>query len=389
MNYIDEVKINLFISTLKKCTKGSIKITDPSGEIVEINNNSDVTADIKINDWSIINNLIKNGDVGFASDYRDGKWSSTNLKDLFTFVIINDKTLSRLLFGQIITRFFSNIKYIFNKNTIKGSKKNIEAHYDLGNNFYKIWLDKSLTYSSALFTDENTSLFDAQMSKYKRINDILKTPRDNKLLEIGTGWGGFLSYAKKDFDSLDSITISKEQYSFSREAHKDNSNIRISYDDYRNINSTYNSIVSIEMFEAVGQEYWDTYFQKINSLLVKNGKAVIQTITIDDKLFDSYRNSTDAIRTFIFPGGMLPSPSISSKYANNNGFKIIDKFSFGESYSKTLDIWHDVFKSNIDNISKLNFDDKFIRIWEYYLTSCSSSFINERTNVYQFTLQKI
>ena len=389
MNYIDEVKINLFISTLKKCTKGSIKITDPSGEIVEINNNSDVTADIKINDWSIINNLVKNGDVGFASDYRDGKWSSTNLKDLFTFVIINDKTLSRLLFGQIITRFFSNIKYIFNKNTIKGSKKNIEAHYDLGNNFYKIWLDKSLTYSSALFTDENTSLFDAQMSKYKRINDILKTPRNNKLLEIGTGWGGFLSYAKKDFDSLDSITISKEQYSFSREVHKDNSNISISYDDYRNINSTYNSIVSIEMFEAVGQEYWDTYFQKINSLLVKNGKAVIQTITIDDKLFDSYRNSTDAIRTFIFPGGMLPSPSIFSKYANNNGFKIIDKFSFGESYSKTLDIWHDVFKSNIDNISKLNFDDKFIRIWEYYLTSCSSSFINERTNVYQFTLQKI
>ena len=389
MNYIDEVKINLFISTLKKCTKGSIKITDPSGEIVEINNNSDVTADIKINDWSIINNLVKNGDVGFASDYRDGKWSSTNLKDLFTFVIINDKTLSRLLFGQIITRFFSNIKYIFNKNTIKGSKKNIEAHYDLGNNFYKIWLDKSLTYSSALFTDENTSLFDAQMSKYKRINDILKTPRDNKLLEIGTGWGGFLSYAKKDFDSLDSITISKEQYSFSREVHKDNSNISISYDDYRNINSTYNSIVSIEMFEAVGQEYWDTYFQKINSLLVKNGKAVIQTITIDDKLFDAYRNSTDAIRTFIFPGGMLPSPSIFSKYANNNGFKIIDKFSFGESYSKTLDIWHDVFKSNIDNISKLNFDDKFIRIWEYYLTSCSSSFINERTNVYQFTLQKI
>ena len=389
MNYIDEVKINLFISTLKKCTKGSIKITDPSGEIVEINNNSDVTADIKINDWSIINNLVKNGDVGFASDYRDGKWSSTNLKDLFTFVIINDKTLSRLLFGQIITRFFSNIKYIFNKNTIKGSKKNIEAHYDLGNNFYKIWLDKSLTYSSALFTDENTSLFDAQMSKYKRINDILKTPRDNKLLEIGTGWGGFLSYAKKDFDSLDSITISKEQYSFSREVHKDNSNINIRYDDYRKINSTYNSIVSIEMFEAVGQEYWDTYFQKINSLLVKNGKAVIQTITIDDKLFDSYRNSTDAIRTFIFPGGMLPSPSIFSKYANNNGFKIIDKFSFGESYSKTLDIWHDVFKSNIDNISKLNFDDKFIRIWEYYLTSCSSSFINERTNVYQFTLQKI
>ena len=170
--------------------------------------------------------------------------------------------------------------------------------------------------------------------------------------------------------------------------HKNNSNVNIIYDDYRNITKKYNSIVSIEMFEAVGQEYWNTYFQKINNLLVKNGKAVVQTITIDDKLFDAYRNSTDAIRTFIFPGGMLPSPSIFIKYAKNNGFKVIDEFSFGDSYSKTLDIWNDTFKKNIKSIEKLNFDEKFIRIWEYYLTSCSSSFINERTNVFQFTLQK-
>ena len=142
------------------------------------------------------------------------------------------------------------------------------------------------------------------------------------------------------------------------------------------------------MFEAVGQEYWNTYFQKINNLLIKNGKAVVQTITIDDKLFDAYKNSTDAIRTFIFPGGMLPSPSIFIKYAKNNGFKVIDEFSFGDSYSKTLDIWNDAFKKNIKSIEKLNFDEKFIRIWEYYLTSCSSSFINKRTNVFQFTLQK-
>jgi cyclopropane-fatty-acyl-phospholipid synthase len=142
------------------------------------------------------------------------------------------------------------------------------------------------------------------------------------------------------------------------------------------------------MFEAVGQQYWNTYFQKINNLLTKNGKAVIQTITIDDKLFDAYKNSTDAIRTFIFPGGMLPSPNIFMKYAKNNGFKILDAFSFGDSYSKTLDFWNDSFKKNIKEIEKLNFDEKFIKIWEYYLTSCSSSFINQRTNVYQFTLQK-
>ena len=142
------------------------------------------------------------------------------------------------------------------------------------------------------------------------------------------------------------------------------------------------------MFEAVGQEYWNTYFQKINNLLARNGKAVIQTITIDDSLFNSYKNSTDAIRTFVFPGGMLPSQKIFSKYANNNGFKVLDKFSFGDSYTKTLDIWHRTFKSNLEDIKKLKFDEKFIRLWEYYLTSCSSSFANERTNVYQFTLQK-
>jgi len=347
-----------------------------------------VSADINIKNWSIISNMIKNGDVGFASDYRDGNWTSKNLKNLFTFVLINDETLNKLLFGQFITRFFSNIKYIFNKNTVKGSKKNIEAHYDLGNNFYKIWLDETLTYSSALFLDSQDSLYEAQINKYIRIKDILKTPSGNNLLEIGTGWGGFLTQSKNDFDKIDSITISKEQYKHSVNLHKDNSNINVIYEDYRNVAKSYNSIVSIEMFEAVGQEYWNTYFQKINNLLIKNGKAVIQTITIDDKLFNNYKSSTDAIRTFIFPGGMLPSPSIFMKYAKNNGFKILDAFSFGDSYSKTLDSWNDSFKKNIKEIENLNFDEKFIRIWEYYLTSCSSSFINERTNVYQFTLQK-
>ncbi len=388
MNYLDKIKIDLFISTLKKCRNGSIKIIDPSNKVIEVNNKSGVKADIKIKDWSIVKNMIKNGDVGFASDFRDGKWTTTNLKNLFTFVIINDKTLSKLLFGEFITRFFSNIKYIFNRNTIKGSKKNIESHYDLGNNFYKIWLDKSLTYSSALFLKNNSTLYEAQINKYKRISDILKTQSSNKLLEIGTGWGGFLNNSKNDFQQLDSITISKEQYSYSKNLHKNNSNINVIYDDYRKINSKYNSIVSIEMFEAVGQEYWNTYFQKINNLLARNGKAVIQTITIDDNLFDSYKNSTDAIRTFIFPGGMLPSQKIFSKYACNNGFKVLDKFAFGDSYAKTLDIWHETFKSNLEDVKKLKFDEKFIRLWEYYLTSCSSSFTNERTNVYQFTLQK-
>ena len=197
MKYLEKIKIDLFILTLKKCKKGSIKITTPDKKTIEVRNLSGVQADYKYKDWSIVSNMIKNGDVGFASDYRDGKWTTSNLKNLFTFVISNDQTLSKLLFGRFITRFFANIKYVLNKNTIKGSKKNIESHYDLGNNFYKIWLDKSLTYSSALFFNNETSLYDAQINKYKRISDILKTQSSNKLLEIGTGWGGFLNNSKK------------------------------------------------------------------------------------------------------------------------------------------------------------------------------------------------
>ena len=175
------------------------------------------------------------------------------------------------------------------------------------------------------------------------------------MLEIGTGWGGFLMQSKNDFNQLDSITISKEQFKYSNDLHKNNSNVNIIYDDYRNITKKYDSVVSIEMFEAVGQEYWNTYFQKVYNLLSKNGKAVIQTITIDDKLFNTYKNSTDAIRTFIFPGGMLPSPNIFMKCANKNGFKILDCFSFGDSYSKTLDLWNESFKNNIKEVEKIKF----------------------------------
>ena len=388
MKAANNLKIKIFISLLKNCKKGTLTITTPDNDVIEIKKTTDVFADIHIKNWKIVSNMMKNGDVGFASDYKNGNWSSSNLKNLFTFVIINDDHLKKLLFGESLVRFFSNLKYFFNKNTLSGSKKNIESHYDLGNDFYQIWLDKSLTYSSALFENDNQDLYTAQMNKYKRIRDILDTNNNKDLLEIGTGWGGFLNFSKNHYEKLDSITISKKQFDYSKNLHKSNKNVEIIYDDYRNINKKYESIVSIEMFEAVGYEYWNTFFEKINSLLVNKGKAVIQTITIDDKLFSSYKKGTDAIRTFIFPGGMLPSQEIFIKYAKNNGFKVIDKFSFGDSYSKTLDIWHKNFKSNIETITKLNFDEKFLRLWEYYLTSCSSGFINKRTNVYQFVLQK-
>ena len=388
MKAIDNLKVKIFLSLLKKCKKGNLTITTPDNEIIEIKKTQDVFADINIKNWEIVDNMMKYGDVGFASDYKKGNWSTSNLKDLFTFVLINDEDLKKLLFGESLVRFFSNLKYVFNKNTLSGSKKNIETHYDLGNDFYQIWLDKSLTYSSALFENNNQDLYSAQINKYSRINNILNSGNNRNLLEIGTGWGGFLNFAKNSYEKLDSITISKRQFEFAKNMHKDNGNIQIIYDDYRNVSKKYESIVSIEMFEAVGSEYWNTFFQKINSLLINKGKAVIQTITIDDKLFDSYKKGTDAIRTFIFPGGMLPSQEIFIKYAKNNGFKVVDKFSFGDSYSKTLDIWHKNFKSNIETISRLGFDEKFLRLWEYYLASCSSGFINNRTNVYQFVLQK-
>jgi cyclopropane-fatty-acyl-phospholipid synthase len=273
---------------------------------------------------------------------------------------------------------------LFTQNTLKGSRKNIHAHYDLGNDFYKLWLDQTMTYSSAIFHDQNDDLEKAQHSKYDRI--INRLGASGRVLEIGCGWGGFAERALQTRDyAIKGLTISNEQHAFATE--RLGQKAEIALEDYRLQTGRYDNIVSIEMFEAVGENYWPLYFNKLKSLLADNGKALVQTITIGEDYFDRYRQGGDAIRTFIFPGGMLPSPKRFEEESVKAGFKLTDAFAFGQDYARTLELWLERFEERLGEVRALGFDEKFIRMWRFYLTSCIASFKIGRTNVMQMELQ--
>ena len=329
--------------------------------------------------------LLSKGDTGLAEDYRDGLWQSDNLQNLVALAIDNDHAISPFLYGSALAQKIGNFSYKLRLNTLKGSRRNVSAHYDLGNDFYKLWLDPTMTYSSALFTKRQEDLVQAQHNKYDRIIDRLHKS-SGSILEVGCGWGGFAERAinKGDFD-IKGITLSDEQhdYASSRLQHK----AKIVLEDYRAQTGTFDNIVSIEMFEAVGEKYWKTYFEKISALLKKSGRAVIQTITIDDNLFDTYRTGNDFIRTFIFPGGMLPGPNRFALEAAKSGLRINDRFDFGQDYATTLEHWLKSFDSKKQEILALGYEESFIRMWRFYLAACIASFRTGRTDVMQVELQ--
>ena len=341
-------------------------------------------ADLVIYDVRALTKLIKNGDIGFAEGYRDKWCDSQDLVALFMFGLRNEEILGKYIYGGFLGRLIARVGYLFKLNTLKGSQKNIHAHYDLGNDFYQLWLDPSMTYSSALFQDISQDLTSAQHQKYDRIIDHLHP--SGKLLEIGCGWGGFAEKAirRGDYD-LKALTISQQQYDYSK--NRLQGNVEVAFEDYRIQKGKYDQIVSIEMFEAVGEKFWDTYFAKIKNLLAEKGKAIIQTITIDQKYFNQYRKSGDAIRTFIFPGGMLPSLERFIADSSKAKLAVADKFAFGESYALTMKHWLIEFEKNIEKIKALGFDEKFLRIWRFYLTFCIASFQSGRTNVMQISLE--
>ncbi|MDX1950096.1 MAG: cyclopropane-fatty-acyl-phospholipid synthase family protein [Rickettsiales bacterium] len=383
-----EITLNKLLKSLEEIKYGVLELTTPEGKKYIFEGKEEgPRADIKIHDLSIITNAVAKGDVGFAEDYRDGKWDSDNLSSLLYLIIKNDSVFDEYFYGNSIYKYIAKLYYFFNSNTLRGSKRNIHAHYDLGNEFYSLWLDETMTYSSAIFKNKNEDLSQAQNNKYDRILDIIGNKSCN-ILEIGCGWGGFAERAVREGDhKIKGITISNQQYNFAKERISNicqNSNIVI--EDYRKQNGKFDNIVSIEMFEAVGEKYWPIYFSKIASLLKDKGQAIIQTITIKDDLFEAYRKSGDMIRSFIFPGGMLPSQARFEHEANKAGLKISDKFDFGTHYALTLDKWLKNFDAQIRKIKMLGFDEKFIRIWRLYLSTCIASFSSERTNVMQVSL---
>ena len=378
---------------LSKIKYGELSVTFPSGSMQSFTGiNSAHKADLTINNYKFISKILKRKSVGFAESYMDGDFSSSNLTNLLLLAFRNENHFLVNLKSNIFFNIYSKFKHFLNENTKSQSKKNIQYHYDLGNNFYTKWLDRSMTYSSAYFEKENQNLFDAQLNKYRKIAESLNLNENSKVLEIGCGWGGFSSYAAKNFKSkIDAITISKEQYEYaSNKIQKEGlgEKVSIKFKDYRDIDTQYSNIASIEMFEAVGKKYWEKYFDIVSNSLINSGKAALQIITIDEKRSLNYQNQPDFIQQYIFPGGMLPTKKELLEINNKVGLDFKEIKSFGLSYAKTLSLWNTQFQSSWNDLVKLGFNDRFKRMWEFYLAYCETGFISQSTDVSHFLITK-
>lgn len=364
---------------------GQIEVTTPDGiKRCFGGHNAGPQATFKVRDWRVLPNLALSGDVGFAEDYRRGLWDSDDLQALLAFALSNGHAIEDYLHGNKLMQIGARIGYLFKRNSKTGSRKNIHAHYDLGNRFYRLWLDETMTYSAAIFKDDKETLAQAQHNKYNRILERFGR-NSGSILEIGCGWGGFAENAVSNGDfALKGITLSSEQYDFA--AQRLGNKAEIALEDYRDQKGLFDNIVSIEMFEAVGEQYWPIYFGKVQSLLQKGGRALIQTITIDETHFERYRKGSDMIRSFIFPGGMLPSPERFEASALRQGLRTTDRFFFGQDYATTLELWMKNFDAARAGVLNLGFDEEFIRIWRLYLAACIAGFRTGRINVMQADL---
>ena len=376
---------------LRDIEHGYLEITKYNGELLKFGNpNSPLKSVLKIKKPNFTFNLIKGGSVGFAESYMRDEFETDNLSNLIEITARNIKTIYKFS-GLLDFPMVNYVKNIFIKNTRGRSKDNISKHYDLGNEFFALWLDKTLTYSSAIFDERNKDLSNAQNNKYQKLIDLIKPNNGDKILEIGCGWGGFAEYLGKKYDvKLDCITISKKQFEYAKKRIHEcglNEKVNIEIKDYRDLKNKYNSIASIEMIEAVGQNYLESYFKTIKDNLSDDGRAAIQAITIDDNMFDRYKNKTDFIQKYIFPGGFLPSKNIINKYVSENGLAIKSYDSYADHYSDTLAIWRNEFNKKWDLIKKQGFDLTFKRMWEFYLSYCEAGFKSKNIDLIQFSLQ--
>jgi len=387
----NNVADKLVFKFLSKINYGYLEFTTFDGEALKFGNPNDkLQANIIIKKPNFNYNLIRGGSIGFAESYMRGEFETDNLSNLIELTARNIETIHKFsgLLDFPIINFFKN-KII--KNTKSRSKANIAKHYDLGNDFFSLWLDDTLTYSSAIFNDDTKNLSEAQNNKYQKLIDLIKPNNGDKVLEIGCGWGGFAEFLGKKYDvKLDCITISKKQFDYAKERIFKcglNEKVNIEIKDYRDLNEKYNSIASIEMIEAVGQNYLEGYFKTIKNNLSEGGKAAIQAITIDDKLFDRYKNKQDFIQKYIFPGGFLPNKNSINRYVSDNGLTINSYISYADHYANTLSIWRNDFLKKWDLIKNLGFDLTFKRMWEFYLSYCEAGFKSKNIDLIQFSMQ--
>ena len=381
----------IIFNILKRISVGYLEITSISGELLKFGNYEDkLKADLKIKSSALSYNLIKGGSVGLAESYMKNEFETSNLSNLIELAARNINIVHKFA-GILDLKFLNFIKYKFIKNTKSRSKENIAKHYDLGNDFFSLWLDKTLTYSSAIFDEQNKDLAEAQNNKYQKLINLIQPNNGDKILEIGCGWGGFAEYLGKNYDvKLDCITISKKQFEYAKERIHNcglNEKVNIEIKDYRDLKSKYNSIASIEMIEAVGQNYLESYFKTIKDNLSDGGKAAIQAITIDDSLYDRYKNKQDFIQKYIFPGGFLPNKNTINKLVSKNGLSVNSYISYADHYADTLAIWRDEFNKKWSLIKDQGFDLTFKRMWEFYLSYCEAGFKSKNIDLIQFSLQ--
>jgi len=387
---IYKISDSIVFNALKNIKYGFLEITKIDGQILKFGNPEDsLKVSLTIKDESLTYNLIKSGSIGLGESYMKDFFITNNLSDLIELTARNIKTIYKFsgIFDLPLINFFKN-KFI--KNTKNRSKENIAKHYDLGNNFFSLWLDKSLTYSSAIFENSKQDLYLAQNNKYQKLTDLLKPAVGSNILEIGCGWGGFAEYLGTNYDvKLDCITISKRQFEFAKERiHKCglNEKVNIEIKDYRDLKKKYDHIVSIEMIEAVGQNYLDSYFNTIKKNLNPLGTVGIQAITIDNNLFERYKNKQDFIQKYIFPGGFLPSKSEIQNHIDINGLKFGEYNSYADHYSDTLIVWREEFNKKWDIIKDQGFDLTFKKMWQFYLSYCEAGFKSRNIDLIQFSL---
>jgi cyclopropane-fatty-acyl-phospholipid synthase len=385
------------LKLLKNLKHGALTVQLPDGSMQRfgaVDAAGQLNGTLHIHDWSVCSAALKSGDIGFAESYIAGHWTTPHLADLLRVFVANRREVEDIIYGTWLGRLVYRVKHLLNRNTKTNSQKNIHAHYDLGNAFYQLWLDSTMNYSSAWFEgDTSKDMVTAQHAKVRRALRMANVQQGDRVLEIGCGWGALAEKAAVEFDArVTGVTLSTEQLAWAQKRMADlgkDTHADLRLQDYRDIqDAPFDAICSIEMLEAVGQAYWPTYFQSVARLLKSGGRACIQSIVIDDALFARYVGSTDFIQQYIFPGGCLPCPAEFRKQAQAAGLQVVDEFAFGQDYAETLKRWRLDFMAQQTQVLGNGFDERFVRIWEFYLAYCEAAFLERNIDVVQYTLLK-
>ncbi len=377
---------------LTRLSGGALELTTPEGDVLRFGDDEGLPADLKVKDWRFARRVLVSGDIGFAEGFMAREWESADISALLTLLAQNVERITRLLEGSFIGKAANWLRHVSNANTRRGSRRNILAHYDLGNRFYEAWLDRTMTYSSARFDAKVGDLESAQLAKYRALAEQLELKAGDHVLEIGCGWGGFAEFAAREYGArVTGITISDEQFDYAR-ARMERAGlsdlVEIRKQDYRDVEGQFDKVASIEMFEAVGERYWPAYFGKIAEVLKPGGRASLQIITIKDNLFDKYRRRADFIQRYVFPGGMLASVERLKVETAKAGLAWRRMEAFGQSYAETLHAWADRFSAKWREINAMGFDERFKQLWLFYLGYCEAGFRTGRTDVIQLALAK-